>query len=1129
MEFRILGPLEIDGPFGPISIPAAKKRALLAALLLHPREVLSRERLIDELWGESPPPTAVKALQTYVSELRTVLGDGTIVTRPPGYEIAVDPATVDAGRFVASVQRAREGAEAGDTVGALDGYQQALAIWRGPALVDVVLKSFARNEAESLDQLRLEAITERVDLELALGRHRAVVGELKTLVAQHPLREGLCGQLMLALYGSGRQSEALEVFRELRGRLDRELGLAPGRKLHELQRAILNGEPTLEPATRELPRASPPASDAPRAHSPWPRRRLLSTRRVAAAAVTAAAALAALWLGFDRGSVARSAVTSNSALVVDSHGDIGTEFHVGAAPAHALWSGAYLWTSNERDGTVSRVDAANRTVATVAVGRSPEGLAYADRQLWVANGGDGTIVAIDPTADKVVRTVHVGNGPLGLAGRGSRVWVANSVDGTLSTVDTRSGTVVRTIPVGPVPTSVAVSNDAVWVALAGSGEVAKLDRDGRRLLQTVNVGNDPSALAVVGRRVWVANTEDRTLSRIDSAGGVVDATLQVGGPPVGLAAGGGTVWATTANGRLLRIDPRSARILRATLLGGRPAAVAAVGQHAWVAMLATPSAHRGGTLRLETDDLSDCGCVDPLEPVTQTGSEVTDLLYDGLIAYRRVGGPAGAALVADLAQRVPRPSADGRTYVFQLRRGIRFSNGALVRARDVRASLIRAFAVRHVDLFPLYSRIVGAAECASAGRCDVSHGIVADDTTRTVIFHLTRPDSSFLYELALPWAFVVPADSPRSISRRPLPGTGPYEVDSFRPPHPGTPGARGFGHLVLTRNPRFRVFAPEATPDGYPDRIVATVDVPAAAQIESVERGAADVATSLVDLPRTLVDRLSTRRASQLHSDSLGETEYVFLNTEVPPFDRLAARRAVNELVDRTRLVGLIGGPVGARPTCQILPPDFPGYRPYCPFGANPSPAGTWSGPNLAAARQLVAASRTRGMRVQVWAPARHATVALYFAGLLRRLGYRAVVRIVSGHTGRYYNAVGDPHTRAQIGWAGWIKDYTAPAAFLKPLFSCSGIVADDPASTSNYSSLCDPSLDRQMETAGRLQQRDPVAGQRAWAAIDRVIVDRAAAVPYANDLAITLLSPRTGGYEFNPEWGVLLDQLWVR
>ncbi|MEA2311134.1 MAG: hypothetical protein QOE28_1102, partial [Solirubrobacteraceae bacterium] len=313
------------------------------------------------------------------------------------------------------------------------------------------------------------------------------------------------------------------------------------------------------------------------------------------------------------------------------------------------------------------------------------------------------------------------------------------------------------------------------------------------------------------------------------------------------------------------------------------------------------------------------------------------------------------------------------------------------------------------------------------------------------------------------------------------------------------------------------------------DRIVMSVGMTEAQQIAAVEHGAADVAPSLVDLPAGVVDGLATRHASQLHADSLGETEYTFLNTRVAPFDRRDARRAVNEIVDRSALVQLLGGPDAARPTCQILPPDFPGYAPYCPYGARPSPAGTWSGPDLARARRLVAASGTRGARVRVWAPADHAAIATYFAGALRRLGYRATPRIVAGPTSGYYAAVGDPATRAQIGWAGWIKDYTAPADFLRPLFGCAGIVAGDPVATSNYSARCDRGLDRRIAAAGRVQEQDPVAGQRAWAAVDRAIVDRAAAVPYANDLAITLLSTRTSGYAFNPEWGVLLDQLWVR
>ena len=1131
MEFRILGPLEIVGPCGRIEIGAAKKRALLGALLLHPQDVLPRERLIDELWGESPPPTAIKALQTYVSDLRSVLGEEVIVTRAPGYVAAVDPAAVDTGRFVAGVREARVRAAAGDSDEAVAQFEQALALWRGPTLADVVLESFSRNEAERLDQLRLEAMGERIDCVLALGRPRTVIGELEMLVAHHPLREGLSAQLMLALYRCGRQAEALEVFRDLHDRLDRQLGLAPGHRLHELQRAILNGDPALDLATRERPF---PATAAPQAFTvdrPGPRRpssRATGRRALAAAVIVGLIGAGAISAWLDRGPRAATPVRANAAVLVGENGRIGAPIEVGAAPAHAMYAGAFLWTSNESDDTVSRVDPASRAVETIPVGHGPEGMVYADQQVWVANGGDATVVAIEPRADRVVHTVRVGNGPLGVAGRDHDVWIANSVDGTLSTIDTRSGRVLWTVPVGPGPTAVAATRDAVWVTLAGSDAVAELDRDGRSVIQTVAVGSDPAAIAADGASIWVANTDDGTLSRIDAARGVVDATVALDGSPLALAAGGGALWATLSDGRLVHVDGRTARAIRTLAVGGQPAAVAAAGSRAWVAILPPSESHRGGTLRIATDELSECGCLDPLEPVSATGSQVTDLVYDGLVAYRRVGGPAGATLVADLAQRVPRPTDGGHTYVFQLRRGVRFSSGALVRPSDVRASLIRFFTVHHADVFPLDSRIIGAGTCTSGGRCDLSHGIDADDATGVVTFHLSAADPDFLATLALPWAFVVPAASPGSIARRPLPGTGPYQIASIRPPQRAA-GKTGTGRVVLTRNPRFRVFAPAATPTAYPDRITVTTDMPATRQIAAVEHGAADVAPSLVDLPSRLVARLATRRASQLHADSLGETEYAFLNTRAAPFDNPDVRRAVNEGVDRSALVALLGGPYAARPTCQILPPDFPGYRPYCPFGARPSAAGTWTRPDLAAAQRLVAASGTRGARIQVWAPADHASFATYFARLLRRLGYRAVPRVVTGATSRYYDAVGDPATHAQIGWTGWIKDYTAPADFLRPLFSCAGIVAGDPAATSNYSALCDHALDRQIDAAAPLQGQDPTAGQRAWAALDRAIADRAATVPYANDLAITLLSPRTSDYKFNPQWGVLLDQLWVR
>jgi peptide/nickel transport system substrate-binding protein len=1104
MEFTILGPVEARDGERVLVGGAGKPVALLTLLLLHRNEVVPVDQLLEDLWGGRAPRTALKTLQTYVSQLRRALGDGVIVTRPPGYLLSAADGALDADRFAALLTSGRSALERGDAAEAASRLREGLALWRGHALAEMAYEPWARAAVEQLEEERLQALETRIAADLALGRQRAVVGELEGLVREHPLREHLLSLWMVALYRCGRQTEALDAYRSGRVRLLHDLGIEPTPELRAVEQQILRHDPALGGPPVRLER--PPAPGRRR-------KRLLATGVAVAVAI-------ALFLALGRGSSGSAPPPPANSLTLVAHdGHLSEEIAVGASPAHAIRAEGFLWTSNDHDGTVSRVDIAQRTVETIPVGRDPEGLAFADGDVWVANAGDGTIAAIDPRAGKVVRNVRVGNGPVALASRGSELWVADGIDGTLATVDTRAGRLIRTVAVGAQPTAVAVSRDGVWVTLAGSGEVVELDRDGRGVIQAVNVGNDPSALAVAGRNVWVANTLDGTVSRIDPGSGSVDAVLRLGSAPRSLAVGHGNVWATLADGRLVQFDAQSGRLTSTSTIGGEPAAVVANGSSAWVTTFDSAASHRGGTLRLDTTELSECVCFDPLDYPSLASWQLLGLVYDGLVAYRRVGGPAGGVLVGDLAQAVPRPSADDRTYVFRLRSGVLFADGRAVRPSDVRASFERLFQIDHSGFAPFYAQILSADRCVAGQRCDLSRGIVTDDRNGTVTFHLGSVDPDFLYKLALPPAFVVPFGSPMTIAHRPLPGTGPYRVDEALQAH----------KLALTRNPYFRVFAAEATPDGFPDRIVATTDVSALTQVSAIEHRTTDVATALVDLPSQLVTRLATRYASQLHTDPLGATEYLFLNTRLPPFNRLTARQAVNQAVDRARLVQLLGGATAATPTCQILPPGFPGYRPYCPYGLRPSAAGTSTAPNLEQARKLIARSGTRGERVHVWAPPDHAAIAIYFAGVLRRLGYRASARIVSGHTSRYYKQVGDPKRRAQAGWSGWIRDYTSAADFIRPLFACSGISAGDPTATTNYSRLCEVGFDRRVRMAEQLQQSDPVAAQAAWGAADRVIVDQAAAVPFANNLALTFLSQRTGNYQSNSEWGVLLDQLWVR
>src|SRR5215216_110230 len=241
MDFRILGPLEVSAHDRPLALGGIKQRSLLAVLLLHANEVVSSDRLIDELWGDAPPPTAAKSLQVHVSRLRKTLGEQRLATRPPGYLLQVDTSELDLSRF----ERLAGEATGVEPSRAAEKLREALALWRGPALADLAYEPFARIEIARLEELRLVVLERRIDADLADGGHADLVGELEALVAEHPLRERLRCQLMLALYRSARQAEALEAYRQARSVLSDELGLEPGGELRKLESAILRHDPAL--------------------------------------------------------------------------------------------------------------------------------------------------------------------------------------------------------------------------------------------------------------------------------------------------------------------------------------------------------------------------------------------------------------------------------------------------------------------------------------------------------------------------------------------------------------------------------------------------------------------------------------------------------------------------------------------------------------------------------------------------------------------------------------------------------------------------------------------------------------------------------------------------------------------
>ena len=283
MEFRILGPLEVRADADrALELGGRKQRTLLAVLLLHGNRVLSLDRLIEALWGDSPPETALKALQGYISQLRKALAPAQrIITRAPGYLIELEGGELDLDRFESLTETARRAMAEGDPATAAHDLREALTLWRGPALGDLVDEPFARTEAPRLEELRLVALEERIEAELALGRHTALVGELEAYVAHEPFRERPRAQLILALYRCGRQADALAVYREGRRLLVDELGVEPGRALQELEQAILRHDPGLD-----LPKAyvaeprTAPETLVPGESSPEPVARAREERKV---------------------------------------------------------------------------------------------------------------------------------------------------------------------------------------------------------------------------------------------------------------------------------------------------------------------------------------------------------------------------------------------------------------------------------------------------------------------------------------------------------------------------------------------------------------------------------------------------------------------------------------------------------------------------------------------------------------------------------------------------------------------------------------------------------------------------------------------------------------------------------
>ena len=605
IEFGILGPLKASRRGEPLEVGAGKQRALLALLLLHAGEVVSTDRLIDALWGERPPPSALNSVHVYVSQLRKVLGNGRLETRGRGYLLALEPEQLDLRRFERLLGDGRELLASGEADRAAKTLRGALGLWRGSPLSDVASEPFALSEIARLEALRLVALEERIEADLALGRHAELVPELEGLIRDHPLRERLRAQLMLALYRSGRQSEALDAYQQARKMLSAELGLEPGRALRELEAGILRQDASLDPPAqrRRLPRRA-------------------RRKRPVVIAIGAALLLAAALAGFKLtgGDTPSPEVLPNSLVRIDPKTLKVTDVvPVGDAPDLVVVAGGFVWVThyvlrdtpdsalrNAGDRTLTRVDPSTGEAKTVG-GVAPCGLAPdPSGDVWVADcfvGGGTDVVRID-AATLRFKSRHSVPGDegfyRGLVYGGGSLWLSDvfgkatdrRTHYTVTRVDPQKGA-PQPIPLARETDSSLAWSDGygdLWMSNFGVGSVSRLH--GKVVEAIDGVATNPGHLVVDGDIVWIADWGAPQVVRLRAVGPPRPRSvrLQVKNPSaVGVwyvAAGAGAVWATAARDRTLwRID-RKTNLATRIPMGYWPTGVAADDGDVWVTVRA---------------------------------------------------------------------------------------------------------------------------------------------------------------------------------------------------------------------------------------------------------------------------------------------------------------------------------------------------------------------------------------------------------------------------------------------------------------------------------------------------------------------------------------------------------------
>jgi DNA-binding SARP family transcriptional activator/ABC-type transport system substrate-binding protein len=977
VEFRILGPLQASQAGRMVPLGGAQQRAVLAILLLHANRVVSADAIADGLWGERPPASAANTVQGYISRLRKVLasGDGEIILHsPPGYILSVEPDRVDAQRFELL---AREGTQAhanGEVDRAAELLREALALWRGVALADVEFNSVVQLERRRLDELRLTALEHRIELDLALGRPAELIPELELLVSEHPLREGFRGQLMLALYRSGRQAEALEVYQQARRTLVDELGIEPSQPLRELEQAILRQDDSLAPRDLHHPKldegtggaALPPVPSPP---EPTRRRRRPLLAIGSACAIGGAVLLGLLLTRIVGGGTAAAAFRPGTVLI-----DLKTGRQIAflppsqlASPRFPLYSGGHVWLFNSRPRSFVEIDPGTGKVLTQfappdGMTDAPTSTPYAvdGKALWVGAGDD--LVKMDLRLQTEVDRFHldkiVGQAGTaqGVAVGGGLVWVGRDVGrGQVVAVDPNTGELRHRFRNVVHHADLAYGDQMVWAADSAGVNLIDLTTNVVRHvpdLETVDLyfgpGSAHNVVAAGAGFGWTTNSVKGVVYKIDRGGRIV-ARYQTGPGATGASFSHGVVWDRNEDdGTVAGIDTvtRKRRVFRF----GHPVGAQVVGGGVLFAALRAGrttedvvGAPTGKVVRLFSQQGAFGEKSEPALEWDNAAAQIEFATCATLLNYPDKPEPAGQRLRPEVAAAMPALSSDKRTYTFTVRRGYQFSppTNKPLTAETFRESIERALSPKLEHLaqgvrgsgYPLPGPFIvddiKGEQAFRAGKARHISGLHVSKERLSIT--LTKQSPDFLSRLAKPQFCPVPAGTPLipgaangSLGRSDefsIPSAGPYYVADWRINK----------YVILRRNPNYRGPRPHAL-----DAIVLREGVDTAVAIDRIRNGSWDGIISsggigsehldpLLDPNGTIASRYGEEASNgeQYVPAQLFQTGYLALNASRGAFADRTVRRAAAFAVDRAKLAAVWN----QVPTDQLLPPNSPSFR----------------------------------------------------------------------------------------------------------------------------------------------------------------------------------------------------------